>query len=69
MGRGGGGALGFELPLGELQQHSQSQLVPLGEVAAGSFQHRALLFKVRDVCISGSGLWYTHEYIFGAVKP
>lgn len=41
------GTFGFELPLGEVQKERQSNVVPLGEVGVGVFQHRALLFKVR----------------------
>ena len=41
------GTFGFELPLGEVQKERQSNVVPLGEVEVGVFQHRALLFKVR----------------------
>ena len=40
------GTFGFELPLGEVQKERQSNVVPLGEVGVGVFQHRALLFKV-----------------------
>lgn len=40
------GAFGFELPVGEMQRGRQSNVVPLGEVNSGVFQHRALLFKV-----------------------
>lgn len=42
------GAFGFELPVGEMQRGRQSNVVPLGEVNSGVFQHRALLFKVGD---------------------
>ena len=41
------GAFGYELLAGKTQQERQSNLLPLGEVTAGVFQHRALLFKVR----------------------
>ena len=41
------GAFGYELPAGESQQERRSNLLPLGEVTAGVFQHRSLLFKVR----------------------
>ncbi len=41
------GTLGYELLAGEVQVKQQSNLLPLGEVTAGSFQHRSLLFKVR----------------------
>ena len=41
------GTFGFELPLGEVQKERQSNVVPLGEVGVGVFQHRALLFKVK----------------------
>ena len=34
--------------MGEVQRERQSNVVPLGEVGSGVFQHRALLFKVRD---------------------
>lgn len=40
------GPLCFELPAGQKQQERQSNLLPLGEVYRGSFQHRALLYKV-----------------------
>ena len=40
------GVFGYELPAGEAQQERQSNLLPLGEVTAGVFQHRSLLFKV-----------------------
>ena len=41
------GTFGFELSASEIQQRLHTNLVPLGEVKAGVFQHRALLFKVR----------------------
>lgn len=40
------GTFGFELSASEIQQRLHTNLVPLGEVEAGVFQHRALLFKV-----------------------
>lgn len=40
------GPLCFELPAGMKQLERESNLVPLGEFHQGSFQHRALLFKV-----------------------
>eukprot|EP00731_Ephydatia_muelleri_P015293 Em0008g1013a len=40
------GTFGFELSASEIQQRLHTNLVPLGEVKAGVFQHRALLFKV-----------------------
>ncbi|XP_064385237.1 armadillo repeat-containing protein 3-like [Halichondria panicea] len=40
------GPFGFELPEGQLMREQQSIAVPLGEVKAGGFQHRALLYKV-----------------------
>ena len=36
----------FELPTGHKQLEKKSNLVPLGQIRQGSFQHRALLFKV-----------------------
>ena len=47
-----GGAVGrstniqFELPLAETQASNHTVLIPLGEIKKGSFQHRALLYKV-----------------------
>lgn len=43
------GTLGFELPAAQVQLNQQSNLLPLGEVTEGSFQHRALLFKVSSM--------------------
>ncbi len=40
------GALGYELPAAQAQVKHDSNLLPLGELTVGSFQHRALLFKV-----------------------
>lgn len=40
------GPLCFELPAAHKQLERQSNLVPLGQILQGSFQHRALLFKV-----------------------
>lgn len=40
------GPLCFELPAGQKQLERQSNLLPLGELQQGSFQHRALLYKV-----------------------
>ena len=40
------GPLGYELPAGYSQLQQKSNLVPLGELKAGAFQQRALLFKV-----------------------
>ena len=40
------GPLGYELPAGHVQHEQQNNLVPLGEIKIGAFQHRALLFKV-----------------------
>lgn len=48
------GTFGFELPLGEVQKERQSNVVPLGEVGVGVFQHRALLFKVKLFCTCAS---------------
>lgn len=36
----------YELPLAEVQGISSCPLVPLGKIKKGTFQHRALLFKV-----------------------
>ena len=41
------GPLGFELPAGHIQVTQESNLVPLGGLKVGTFQQRALLFKVR----------------------
>lgn len=38
--------LQYELPLAEIQGISTCPLVPLGKIKKGTFQHRALLFKV-----------------------
>lgn len=38
--------LGYELPLMQLKQKLNSNLVPIGLITTGAFQHRALLFKV-----------------------
>ena len=40
------GPFGYELAAGELQRQLKSNTVPLGEITAGGFRHRALLFKV-----------------------
>ncbi len=40
------GPFGYELPSGQLMREQQSKAIPLGEVKAGGFQHRALLYKV-----------------------
>ena len=41
------GMFGFELSASKIQVEQQLNLLPLGEVSRGVFQHRALLFKVR----------------------
>ena len=40
------GPFGYELPEGQVMREHQSVAVPIGEVKAGGFRHRALLFKV-----------------------
>ena len=41
-----GMALQYELPLAEIQATTHKSLVPLGVIKKGTYQHRALLFKV-----------------------
>ena len=40
------GPLGYELPASHVQYEQQNNSVPLGEIKIGTFQQRALLFKV-----------------------
>jgi len=39
----------WELPISEIKQQRQSNVLPLGLVTVGIFYHRALLFKVCSV--------------------
>ena len=39
-------ALCYELGAAHLQTAKQSNFIPIGELEQGSFQHRALLYKV-----------------------
>ena len=38
--------LQYELPLAEVQSSTNCPIVPLGRITKGTFQHRALLYKV-----------------------
>jgi len=41
----------WELPISEIKQQRQSNVLPLGSVTLGIFYHRALLFKVCTVTL------------------
>ena len=41
----------WELPISEIKQQRQSNVLPLGSVTIGIFYHRALLFKVCTVML------------------
>lgn len=45
-------ALCYELGAAHLQTAKQSNFIPIGELEQGSFQHRALLYKVSGTCMA-----------------